>query len=476
MKFAVRLYRSLSQALPYEFKVLYGADMLRLHEDVIAERQNGAWCRFRGIADLAVRIPIEYLDEIKRDLIDAARAAAKSPHLTAAVIVLLGLSIGIASMVYSEIRALLSQDLSLVKQPERLVTTEASYPDFEHIRDQRDLISNAAAYVPAVPFRVALDAASPGNTELFYGQIVSPEYFRVLEVRATAGRVFSPEIDKPGGTLMVVISDRFWREHLTLDPGAVGRTLKLNGRTATIVGIAPKGFTGALPALNSDLYVPTTSLAEMVPELGNGVFQRRDAKVFLVLMRLAPGVTLASSEAAFDAVRKRLDESGSDAFPTRRERQLKLSTRGSLVPMTPKMRVVLYRLWGTMFAGMVLSITCMNLAKLLLTPLDTRRCKIAVCLAHGASRLRMIRKLLLESTFLSMSGGLTGMAFAYCMANIIPRVTAPGWMPLRYDILPDWRVIGFAFTLSLIAGIGFRLAPAIAVTSLIPRHYSNWTP
>ena len=128
--------------------------------------------------------------------------------------------------------------------------------------------------------------------ERVFGQLVSPEYFSVLGVKPQRGRVLNAELDKPGGAPVVVITDRFWRNRLNSSPDALGQTVRLNGQTATIVGITPKDFKGALPVVPAELFVPVTVPAALAPELANDVLHKRDAKAFLAMMRLGPGVSI----------------------------------------------------------------------------------------------------------------------------------------------------------------------------------------
>jgi predicted permease len=465
MSFAMRLYRLLAQAFPHEFKIVYGAEVIQLGEDVVEgiARRHGFWGLVRMIANLAVRIPIEYLSEMRRDLVYALRTVSKSPGFAIVAVVSLGLGIGCASLMYSEIHALFFRDLPLVKQPEQLVTTGASYPYFEQCSKYRDLFSGVAAYVPAVPFSVAFDSNPGAKSDRIYGQIVSPEYFQVLGVPAARGRVFSPAIDRPGQALVVIVTDRFWRERLNSDPGVVGKTFRLNGQRATIVGITPKDFTGAMAVFASDVFVPTTAPPKTAPELREDILRNRDAKAFMLLMRLAPGVTMTSAEAALDTITKRLEATNLDPARDRKERRLKLSAGGTAAPAPPEIRAVVYCVYGTLI-GLILTIACMNLANMLLARAGARQREVAIRLAVGASRFRLIRQLLTESILLSICGGALGIAFAYWMAGVISKMKFPGLTVLQFDLRPDWQVIGVTFVLSLITGTAFGLAPAFAAT------------
>ena len=465
MKFAMWLYQRLARAFPHEFQVIYGTDVVQLGEDIVEDiaNRNGFMGLFSLVADLAIRVPMEYLSEMRRDLVYAVRTLIKSPGFAAVGVISLGLGIGVTSTIYSEIHMLIFRDLPLAHEPQRLVMAQGvSYPYFEQYRDQHSLFSSAAAYMPGIAFGIALDAAP--KAERVFGQIVSPEYFSVLGIPAARGRVFSPDVDKPGEAPVVVVGDRFWRERLNSDPNAVGRTVRLNGQTATIVGITPKDFLGAMPIVAAEIFIPATVSARTAPELGDDVLHKNDAKSFAVLMRLAPGVTTNSAEAALDTITKHLDDQFNiDPDRDRKGRRVRLLPGGLIVPLPPEMRPVLYGLWGTLM-GLILTIACMNLANMLLARAGARRREIAIRLAVGASRFRLIRQLLTESVLLSLGGGVAGLAFAYWLTNAVSSMKMPGSIPFHFDIRPDWQVMLFTLILSFITGIGFGLAPAFAAT------------
>ena len=340
MKFALWLYQRLAHGFPHEFQVIYGTDVIQLGEDAVEDiaKQHGIMGLFSLVADLAYRIPIEYLSEMRRDLAYAARTLIKSPGFAAVGVISLGLGIGVTSTIFSEIHMLIFRDLPLVPEPARLVMAQAvSYPYFEQYRDQHNLFAASTAYMQGVAFGIGLEHANP-KAERVFGQIVSPEYFSVLGIPPQRGRVFSVDADKPGEAPVVVIGDRFWRERLNSDPDAVGRVVRLNGQTATIVGITPKDFLGAMPIVPSDIFVPTTVSARTAPELGDDVLHKKDAKSFTALFRLAPGVTTTSAEAALDTLTRHLDESSLDPDRDRKGRRVRLLPGGMILPLPPEMR------------------------------------------------------------------------------------------------------------------------------------------
>ena len=283
----------------------------------------------------------------------------------------------------------------------------------EQYREQKSLFAGVAAFQNGVPFNVELADNGNAKPARVFGQLVSPDYFSVLGVKPQVGRLLSVEIDKPGGAPVVVITDRFWRKRLNASPDALGQTLRINGQTATIVGITPQDFKGALPKVPTELFVPVTVPAALAPELANDVLHKRDAKVFRVMMRLAPGVTIESAEAGFDAVTRRLDEQDtSRAMRLPKGRRVTLLAGGTTVPIPRAMRPVVVRFLAVVI-GLILTIACMNLANMLLARGMQRRKELAIRLALGASRFRLIRQMMAEGILLAMLGGMAGLGLAY---------------------------------------------------------------
>jgi putative ABC transport system permease protein len=445
--FCLSIYRRLARAYPHEFQIVYGADLVQLGEDAVEEiaREHGALGLVRLLADLAWRVPVEYLSEMRQDLIYTARMLAKSPGIAVAAVVSLGLGIGVPTAGFSEINALLFRDLPGVKDPDRLLTTEepVSYAHFERYRDHRDLFSGVTAYVGPAPFHVLAGT----ETERVMGQLVSPEYFDVLGLHAMRG-----------STDGVVISERFWKEKLNGDRDAVGKMLRINGHAVTIAGVGPRDFLGARPIQAADIFVPMDMRTEMAPELNN------NSKEFLILMRLQRGVAAASANAAAETIARQLDGEG---FPAdaRKGQHVRLLPGGGTIPRSPEMLPVLLAFLGTLMA-VTLGITCTNLATMLLARSAGRRKEVAIRLAVGASRFRLIRQLLTESVVLSLLGGAAGFGFAYWLMSAATKMYRkfPMTTPVDLDLRPDWRVFVFTFALAVTAGLLLGLAPALAAT------------
>ena len=468
MNFAWRIYRWLAQAFPHEFKLAYGTEVMQLGEDVVEEiaKRHGAAGLIRLIADIAIRVPLEYLSEMRGDMRYAWRALIKSPGFALVGIISMGLGIGLTTNVYSSKWQLIFRDLPAAANAKKLVMPEkpVSYYYIEQYREQKSLFAGVAALQTGIPFNVTFQGDSNAKPERVFGQLVSPDYFSVLGVQPQRGRVLSAGLDKPGDAPVVVISDRFWRNRLNSSPNAVGQTLRLNGQTATIVGITPKNFNGALSMNPAELFVPITVPAALAPELANDVLHQRNAKEFLAMMCLAPGVTIESAEAGLDAITRRLDEQDpSSPARTDKGRRVTLLPAGTSVPIPRKLKPVLVGFFVALM-GLVITLACMNLANMLIARGANRRKELAIRLAVGASRFRLVRQMMSEGILLSLLGGIAGFALAYGLGVLNSHFTPPTTLLEESDFSLDWRAGVFAFGLAIVCGIGFSLAPALQAT------------
>ena len=465
MNFALRIYRQLAEAFPHEFKLVYGPELEQLGEDVVEDvaRRHGIAGLIRLVADIALRLLAEYLSEIRRDLRYAVRALIKSPGFALVGIISLGLGMGITTSTFSRMWNQMFRALPGVANPGELVMpqNQVSYYYVEQYRAERGLLAGAAAFRNGVPFNVGFESGGNAKPQRVFGQLVSPEYFSVLGVKPQRGRVLNPGMDKPGDAPVVVITDRFWRNRLNSSPDALGQTLRLNGQTATIVGITPKDFKGAMPIVPTELFVPVTVPAALAPELANDVLHKRDAKAFQASMRLAPGVTVESAESGLDTVTRRLDDQD-PSNPRRADkgRRVTLLDGGTVLPIPRAMKPVVVGFLSVL-VGLVLTIACMNLANMLLARGAARRKEIAIRLAVGASRFRLIRQMMTEGVLIAMLGGAAGLMLAYWLSVLESQVRLPQAMPQGLDYSLDWRALVFTFALAIVSGIGFSLAPAL---------------
>ena len=468
MNFAWRIYRRLAQAFPHEFKLAYGTEVTLLGEDVVEDiaKRQGVAGLVRLIVDIAIRVPLEYVSEMRGDMRYGLRALIKSPGFAMVGIISMALGIGLTTNVYSAKWQMLFRDLPAVTNAKRLVIPEkpVSYYYIEQYRQEKSLFAGVAALQTGVPFNVNFQGDMNAKPERVFGQLVSPDYFSVLGVEAQRGRVLSAAVDRSGDAPVVVISDRFWRNRLNSSPAALGQMLRVNGQTATIVGITPKDFNGALAENPSELFIPTTVPAALAPELANDVLHQRGAKEFLAIMSLAPGVTIDSAEAGLDAITRRLDEQDASALTrTDKARRARLIPAGTRVPIPRELRPVL-AVFFVALMGLVIALACMNLANMLIARGANRRKELAIRLAIGASRFRLIRQMMAEGILLSLLGGMAGFALAYGLSMLNSHFTPPMAVPLESDFSLDWRAGVFAFGLALVCGVGFSLAPALQAT------------
>ena len=469
MKRLQRVYERLARAFPHEFRLAHGDEMLETGEAAMAHlAKRGGWTGLaRLLADAAVRLPFEYLTEMRRDLQYAARALIKSPGFALVGILSMGLAIGLTTNLYSSNWALLTRPMQGVANASRLFMAEkpVSYFYVERYREQKDVFAGIAAFQTAVPFNVRLPGQTDGKQQRIFGQLVSPDYFQVMGVDAERGRVLSPAMDRVGAAPTVVISDKFWHTHLGSRNDAVGLVLRVNGQAVTIAGIAPRGFEGAFAAESAaELFVPVTAPAAVAPELANDLLHRRNAREFFALAFLAPGVTPAQAESALDGVTRRLDVNDPSAPPqTDKARRITLLPAGTRVPIPPELKRALEGFFGVLM-GIVIVIACMNLGIMLMVRGANRRKEFAIRMSIGASRFRLARQLMSEGMLLSLLGGLMGFGVAYLLnvLNIQGRqvVDAPG----RPDVAIDWHAAVFAFVVALVCGVGLSVAPALRAT------------
>ena len=468
MNFALSIYRRLAEAFPHEFKLVYGTEVTELGEDMVEEiaHRNGVAGLIRLIADIAMRVPVEYLSEIRRDLKYAVRALIKSPGFALVGIISLGLGMGVTTSVFSKVWTQLFRDLPSAANAKELAVPlqPVSFPYIERFRAEKNLFTGVAAFRQGIPFNVAFQGGGNAKPQRVFGQLVSADYFSVLGVRPQRGRVLSAALDKPGDAPVVVISDRFWRNRLNSSPEALGQTLRLNGQIATIVGITPKNFNGALPLTPAELFVPITVPAALAPELSGDVLHKRDAKEFMAMLRLAPGVSIDSAEAALDTITRQLDQQDPlNPARTDKGRRVTLADGGKTFPVPRKLKPVLVAFVGVLI-GLIMAIACMNLANMLLARAAARRKELAIRLAIGASRFRLIRQMMCEGILLSVLGGVAGFGLAYWLSILSGQLRLPQAVPMEIDFGMDWRAAVFTFALAVLCGVGFSIAPALQAT------------
>ena len=405
-----------------------------------------------------------------QDLRYGARMLLKSPGFTAVAALSLALGIGANTAIFSLVDKVMIRRLP-VEDSDRLVVvsvdsgrglgTVFTYPDFADYRARNEVFEGLICYAQR-----ALTLNEGGQAERIQGTIVSGNYFTALRVRPAPGRGFLPEEDKTRGSHpVVVISFGLWQRRFGADPGLVGKAVNLNGVNFTVVGIAPPEFTGTVPGIAPDVYVPVMMQGQVSPSWKfDPLFgpRSRNLSWLEVLGRLKPGVSREQAAAAMTALGSQIAKAnpnpdGSPRFEPKFV--LEDGSRGHTY-LLRDLRFPLQMLTATV--GLILLIACANVANLLLARAGARQKEIAVRLAVGAGRGRLIRQLLTESVLLSTLGGAGGLALAASISGLVISYTPPNtFSTLTLDNRLDWRALSFTLAISLLTGIIFGLAPAL---------------
>src|SRR5580658_6628674 len=389
------------------------------------------------------------METLWQDLRHAFRALRKSPGFTAVAILTLGLGIGANTAIFSVVENVLLRPLSY-RDPSALVQVSNTYlpafpktpmsaGDFQDFQRQASSFSQMAAYVdPPSGFNLTGD----GQAERLEASLATSGLFPLLGMSPVAGRTFHPEEDKPGTPPVVLISHRLWQSHFGSDPSVVGRTVMLDGRGFTLIGVLPAEFQ---LAPTSDLWMP-------VSEYGDDLTSHLHHD-FTVLARLKPGVTISQAQAELATLNRQQEQ----AFPDTHKNW------GVLVaplenPSAEKMRVALLVLLGAV--GLVLLVACANIVNLLLARNAVRQKEIALRVALGASRSRLLAQLLTESVLLSLLGGALGVLLAAAGLRVLGAFVPADLADVKETGL-NIPVLGFTLAVSFLAGIICGLIPAL---------------
>ena len=418
---------------------------------------------------------------VQRDLLYSLRTLRRSPVFLAVAVLSLSLGIGANTAIFTLINQLILQPLP-VRDPEQLVMLAGrgrhyggnngidriSYPMYQEIRDKNQIFSGMFCTYPST-----VSATFLGRTELIGADYVSGNYFPVLGIGAAVGRVFSASDDLvQGGHPLAVLSYGYWRVRFGADSDIVGKQIVVNGRELTIIGVSRAGFDGVEPGRAPQIRIPITMKDSLpgtdFPRLNNDRFRWTE-----VFGRLKPGMTMGKAQAGLQPLfhqilnREVTEKPFAKASPFVKQEFLKMWME--VLPGS-KGRSNLRRTYSRpLFAlmgivGLVLLIACSNLANLLIARAAARQKEIAVRLALGARRGRLIRQLLLESLVLTTAGGSLGVGLAIMIDRAMIDFLPSGHTPLSLASTPDWTVLAFTLVISLLAGVVFGLIPALQST------------
>jgi predicted permease len=478
------IFRMLLWAYPPQFRSEYGNEMLWAFRDEMAvartlPRQAGIWTR--AIKDLLVIAPKEHYLVILQDIRYALRSFAASPGYAAVVILSLALGIGANTAIFSLMNSvMLSQlpvrdagQLVMLSDPQSYGISVGSqtgerglltYAEFEQLRSQAEGFEGMTATQSNLETAdVRIDGS--GQAEKARMRMVSHEYFSVLGVPLAIGRSFESERDP-----VVVLNHSFWKRRFGADPGVIGKPLVLRKATLTIAGVAPAGFFGETVGQQPDFWAPLGLQPQILPGR-DWLHDVGDEKVMWlqVFGRLKPGASMAQAEAKANAVFRNGLETlyggvmSAEALKGYLDQKLKLrpASGGATIARSQFGDPILLL---QAVAGIVLLIACANLANLMLARGAVRQREIALRLSLGAGRGRLIQQLLTESLMLAMAGGAAALAVAYGAQRLLVQWMSQTDVDFSVDFQMDFKLLGFAFALSLAAAVIFGLLPALNIT------------
>jgi putative ABC transport system permease protein len=400
-----------------------------------------------------------------QDLKYGGRLLLQHRAFTVVAVLSLALGVGANTTIFSVANAVMFRPLP-VEDVESLVSvftsyiggdrySITSYPDYEDLRDRNEVFSELAAqnFMP-------MGLRSSGGTEVVMGQLVSWNYFSVLGVEPVLGRAFLQEEDATSGSHPVaIISHRVWRDRFNATPDVVGQLVYINDFPFTVVGVAPEGFRGLSVMVSTDIWAPLHMSEQALPYTPQ--FAGRIDPWLWLVGRLKPGVSVDQAQADLDVLSANLRQEYPELNQNKRFEAV--STSDNRIGFTPVAgaHAQTWMLLGVV--GLVLLVATFNVANLHLARATMRRGEIALRSSLGASKGRILRQLLTESTLLALAGGCVGLLIALWATDLLMALQPSGMFQIEIDTSFDWTVLAFTFAISVFAGLLFGMAPAYQI-------------
>jgi predicted permease len=418
---------------------------------------------------------MEFLESVWQDLRYGVRSFRTKKLFTIVALSVLALGIGINTATFSVLNGFALRPLP-VKDPNNLVRIERhlqglepdecclTYPDYVYYRENNSVFSSLNAFWGPGPFIIGDGVERPGHNsrpELVYAALVSGGYFSAFAGQAQLGRTLVTEDDRVGAAPAAVLSNSFWQRRFGSDPAIVGKTVTIQNQPITVVGVAVPSFLGVTPQ-TPDLWVPLSAQPKILPLIN---MEERTSPWLRVIGRLKNGVDTPQAQSTMSILAGQL----ATEYPvTNAKMGVQVAPASSFGKLDGMLAILFLLTIGAVL--MVLLITCANVATLLLARASSRHTEIAIRLALGAGRRRLVRQLLTESLVLWLAGGLAGLALSYWTVKLLVYIGLSlvpedmGIIRIAVNLTPDLRVFGYAMALTVATGLLFGLAPALQAT------------
>jgi predicted permease len=408
--------------------------------------------------------PAHAAEAVWKDLGHSLRSFLRQPAMPLVAVASIALGIGFNTTLFSAVNALVLRPTPGVSEPERVVeigrTNDGrgfdsfSYPDMLSLRDGVQALEHVAAWRMN-----PLSYGGEGAGERVNGMAVSAGYFEALGAMPALGRTFTAEEEAPGGPAVAVVGERFWRTRLAGDANVIGRPILVNRVPVTVVGVAPAGFAGHVPLVETDVWLPFTRLDIAEANVNLRLYEDRGIISHQVLARLTQGATPEQAGDEVAAVMANL----ADVYPDTNEGRGAAVARLGPIPGggAAMVRGFLGLLMG--FVVLILLVSAANVAGMLLARAAGREKEVAIRLAIGCGRARLVRQLLVETLVLALAGALAALLLADWATSLITTVQGAGFQ-LAVDLSPDRTVFAFALALAALMTLFVGIAPALQAT------------